>query len=166
MKRAVHAADLIALDNFKRNLVPIFNDNAAWTRMLTINGVPWTTPNLIRVVDGAGNTVYDARDGRNGITTNGILCGPHGRSAPYNQAAFNYPSRNCPLRYDIRWVAVDGSPQSVVAIFAELKAGVISGQRQTELVFNNYLYSYMLDPGITWNPGAIPLPNGVLYRRR
>lgn len=113
------------------------------------------------VYDAGGGIVYQSlSSGLNGITSQGNLCGPHAASAAFRN--YTYPSRDCPYRLNIRWVAMTNEQTPFIAVIADLYIG-ISGPNFFSFNPSNYDISLGSDPLI--QSGTNMWNGNLLYRR-
>ncbi len=71
--------------------------------------------------DGAGNLFYDSTNAANGVTAEGLRCGPHANLDALKDQA--YPSKACPHSYQVQWFATTSSGGPTVGIVLTLKSG-------------------------------------------
>ena len=167
-KQSVHASELTGLMAFARSLPTFIGDNPSWRRTVALNNSPsmaclrnqpWPNPpvprlpcvpfqrNQFNLYDAAGNMIYNATNPANGVTINGIRCGPNA-PPPFNVFSFSpfAANRNCPLRYNLEWAAMDSNPYPIVAIIVTLTMGQSGGAPVLNRVMNlnNYAFPYLL----------------------
>lgn len=192
-KQNKHIADLSALDSFVRSLPTVIGDNLSWAattqrnaNMTCLTRDPATglgrgsscvvnQRNVFDLYDASGRLVYNSSDNRNGITQDGLLCGPivNSPQRPPNVVAANVNatfsanagSPRCPMQYRLEWVALDNNPHPVVAIIISLNIARAAGNRPVfDLVINPAKYSYSGSSAWTYaNPQSVLTLQGNVW---
>lgn len=164
---AVGLNDLSALDTFRRQIPALIVNSDAWDQTIEKNfqmkaclrGTPGNCvlhrKYLFDLYDPVGAIAYSSAL-PNGITVNGTPCGPGNQvNSDPSYATYRYPSRECPLRFQLWFALMDMNTYPIVAIFVELEKALTPNGAPylPNFVFNPFNYGYTLPPnGDNRNP--------------
>ena len=163
-KQAVQMSELAEIDIFRRNMVQLIDDTPTWNVILSRNAsmsclsggrgasCPVWNRTSFDLYLADGTLYYNSTNGSSGIDLNGVRC-------------MSYPSKACPLRFNVQWSAMDNTGYPNIAIIVTLTVGTVSGQPATDLKFNPANYSYDITPGTSWPPSPGAYPKNLIYRK-